>query len=51
MLTHYDLARKLDEPERKYEEHETQFAVVFDAIRQLLEPPPAKKAPRIGFRR
>ena len=43
---HKDLARKLEEIERKYD---AQFKVVFDAIRQLIAPP--KKAPRsIGFR-
>jgi hypothetical protein len=46
LATHKDLARKLEERERKYD---AQFHVVFDAIRQLLTPPPkAKKAP-IGF--
>jgi hypothetical protein len=42
-----DLARRLDELEKKYD---TQFKVVFDAIRQLMAPPepePPKK--RIGF--
>jgi len=41
-----DLARRLDELEKKYD---AQFKSVFDAIRQLMEPP--KKARRsIGFR-
>jgi len=47
MLQHKDLARRLDELEKKYD---TQFKVVFDAIRQLMapaEPEPPKK--RIGF--
>ena len=46
MLTHKDLARKLEQLEAKYDQ---QFAVVFDAIRQLLEPPPRKRQRRIGF--
>lgn len=45
IATHKDLARKLDELEKKYDQ---QFAVVFEAIRQLMEPPKAKR-PRIGF--
>ncbi|OHB76391.1 MAG: DNA-binding protein [Planctomycetes bacterium RBG_16_59_8] len=45
LSTHADLARKLEELERKYD---TQFRVVFDAIRQLMTPPdPPRK--RIGF--
>jgi len=45
LLTHRDLARKLDELEQKYDK---QFAVVFAAIRQLMEPPLKPKG-RIGF--
>jgi hypothetical protein len=41
-----ELARKLDELEKKYDH---QFKIVFDAIRQLMTPPPAKIKP-IGFR-
>jgi hypothetical protein len=41
-----DLARKLDELEKKYDH---QFKIVFDAIRQLMIPPPPKSKP-IGFR-
>ena len=43
---HKDLARKLDELEKKYD---AQFKVVFDAIRQLMTPPEPKRRP-IGFR-
>jgi hypothetical protein len=50
MLTHLDLARKLDELEKKYRQHEQHFTVVFDAIRQLLEPPTEENKSRIGFR-
>jgi hypothetical protein len=44
--THVDLARKLDELERR---HDAQFRVVFDAIRGLMEPPPDPPRKRIGF--
>jgi len=40
------LAHKLDELEKRYDR---QFKIVFDAIRQLMMPPPAKAKP-IGFR-
>jgi hypothetical protein len=36
LASHADLARKLDELERKYDK---QFAIVFEAIRKLMEPP------------
>ena len=42
---HKDLARKLNELERKYD---AQFKVVFDAIRELMRPQESKKRP-IGF--
>jgi hypothetical protein len=45
MLTHKDLARKLEALEKKYD---AQFKVVFDAIRQLMTPPGPKKR-KIGF--
>ena len=47
LSTHKDLARKLADMEKKYD---TQFKVVFDAIRQLMKPDEPKKKP-IGFRR
>lgn len=45
LSAHADLARRLDELERRYDE---QFRAVFDAIRQLMTPPePSRK--QIGF--
>ncbi len=49
MSTHKDLARKLADLERKLGEHDDKFAVVFEAIRQLMAPPPTPAKPRIGF--
>lgn len=49
MATHKDLARKITELERRHEGHDENFRIVFDAIRRLLEPPPAGKKRRIGF--
>ncbi len=43
--SHEDLRRKIEAMERKYDQ---QFAVVFDAIKQLLEPPKKPKK-KIGF--
>ncbi len=45
LLTHKDLAKKLETLEKKYD---TQFKVVFDAIRELMKPPNSKTK-HIGF--
>jgi ORF6N domain-containing protein len=48
LATHKDLARKLEDMEKKYD---VQFRQVFEAIRQLMIPPLAGvKKQRIGFR-
>ncbi|MFN0159233.1 MAG: ORF6N domain-containing protein [Bacteroidota bacterium] len=44
--THKDLARKLEELEKKYDE---QFGVVFEAIRELMTPPDPPPKRRMGF--
>jgi len=46
LASNADLSRKLNELESKYDR---QFSVVFDAIRELMTPPPSKARP-IGFR-
>ncbi len=46
-LSNSDLARRIDELEARYD---AQFKVVFDAIRALMEPAPARERRRIGFR-
>jgi hypothetical protein len=46
LASHRDLARRLEEMEERYD---AQFKDVFDAIRELMEPP-EKPRPRIGFR-
>ena len=48
LAAHADLARKLDALEKKCD---AQFKVVFEAIRQLMAPPPEPKRRKIGFRR
>ncbi len=47
LSSHADLARKLAALERKYDRR---FKVVFDAIRQLMAPPPGPKRKPIGFK-
>ncbi len=46
LASHADLARKMETLERKYD---GQFRVVFEAIRDLMEPSAPAKKP-IGFR-
>lgn len=46
IATHTDLARKLDALERKYD---SQFRLVFDAIRELMTPASGPKKQKIGF--
>ena len=46
LATHKELARKLDELEKKYD---SQFRIVFEAIRQLMLPPEKLKR-QIGFK-
>lgn len=46
VVSNAELARKLDELEQKYDR---QFKIVFDAIRQLMTPPPVNPK-AIGFR-
>src|SRR3989338_235125 len=47
LLTNVDLMHKIEEMEKKYDK---QFVIVFQAIKQLLEPLPAKEKKIIGFR-
>jgi hypothetical protein len=46
LLSHADLARKVDALAGRYD---SQFKVVFDALRRLMQPPPAKSKRAIGF--
>jgi len=47
-IAHKDLSIRLDDLEKKYDR---QFKVVFDAIRQLMAPPPLPPKRPIGFQR
>ena len=46
LFSHAELARKVNALESKYD---GQFKVVFDALRQLMQPPPGKSKRAIGF--
>ncbi len=49
LSTHKELAHKLSELERKLEKHDTEIQSIFEAIRQLMAPPPEPPKRRIGF--
>jgi hypothetical protein len=58
LLTHKDILVKLEQIEKKLlnqdarsNKHEADIRIIFEALKQLLSPPPAKPRPRIGFRR
>ena len=46
---HRELAHKLEQLERRIEKHDGEIHAIFDAIRQLLEPPATGPKKRIGF--
>ncbi|PIP21258.1 MAG: DNA-binding protein [Candidatus Omnitrophica bacterium CG23_combo_of_CG06-09_8_20_14_all_40_11] len=50
LLTHKDLAAKIEALEKKYAEHDQTIKEIFEAIKQLFQPPPAKEKRIIGFR-
>ncbi|MFA6320871.1 MAG: ORF6N domain-containing protein [Candidatus Omnitrophota bacterium] len=47
--THKELAHKLAELERKIDKHDADIGLIFEAIRQLMEPPPEQPKRQIGF--
>ena len=50
ILTHKDLKLKIEKLERKYKNHDEKINLIFEAIKQLLDPPKPKKEYTIGFR-
>lgn len=50
LLTHKDLAIKIDALERKYNDHDQKIKAIFEAIKKLLEPSLAKDRIITGFR-
>lgn len=50
MLTKNELLNeKIEELERKYEKHDKQFKIIFEALRKFLEAPNLPKKKPIGF--
>jgi len=49
LLTHKEIADKIEELERKYQLHETDIQAIFEVIKKLLEPPPEPPKPRFGL--
>jgi ORF6N domain-containing protein len=49
IATHKELAHKIDQLEKKFAEHDSQLESVFQAIRDLIEPPVTPTKRRIGF--
>ena len=49
ITTHKELAYKLKELESKIEKHDEDIQTIFEAIRQLMTPPPEPPKRRIGF--
>lgn len=49
LAANQDLAQKIEALEKRYEEHDEEIQTIFDAIRQLLEPPETPGKRKIGF--
>lgn len=49
LSAHKELALKLAELEHRFEKHDEHIATLFEAIRQLMAPPPEPPKRRIGF--
>ena len=47
--TQKHFARKLEDLERKFAQHDKKFKVVFEAIRELMQPTAGAPKRRIGF--
>ncbi len=49
LSTHKELAHKLEELERRITTHDQEIEAIFDAVRRLMKPPPAKPKKPMGF--
>ena len=49
MISHKDLVRKIERLGQKFKEHDKRFILVFEAIKQLLEPTEQPRKIRIRF--
>ena len=50
LSTHKEHIHKLNEFEKKFEKHDAEIQSIFEAIRQLMAPPPEKPRRMIGFK-
>lgn len=50
MISHKDLAHKIEQLEEQFKQHDKKFVLVFEAIKQLLDEPQNPKKEQIGFR-
>ena len=50
LSTHKELTYKLVELEHKIEKHDEDIQAIFEAIRNLMAPPPIRPKPQIGFK-
>ena len=50
MLANNEMLRqRIEDLERKYQKHDQQFQTVFDALKEILAPPPSPSKKQIGF--
>ena len=49
LATNELIRQKIEELEKKYEKHDHQFKVIFEAIRELLQSPKIPSKKQIGF--
>jgi len=49
LSTHKELARKIEELEKKYSKHEVEITTVFKLLKRLMEPVVERPVKRIGF--
>ena len=49
MISHKDLADKIEDLERKFKAHDKNFIVVFQAIKELLSKPKELEKPKTGI--
>ncbi len=49
MISHKDLARKLDDLELKFKEHDKSILLIFRAIKELLQKPKEPEKPKLGI--
>jgi hypothetical protein len=50
LSTHKELARKLEEFEKKFAKHDSEIQAIFEAIKQLMAPSRLRPKTQIGFR-